>query len=661
MSFMDRRDFLKLGLGAGSLLAAGSSSDLVARVLGKRESETKMIILGLDGLDAHLLKVWMDMGKLPAFRKLHSMGTFSPLRTSNPPQSPVAWSNFITGMNPGGHGIYDFTHRDPERYFPVFSASLSTEGSKTLAIGNLTLPLSGGKIENLRRGRAFWQILEDYDIPATVFKMPSNYPPVPTKQRTLSGMGTPDIMGSYGIFNYYTTAAAEIREDIGGGRIHEVYVIGNQVEASIPGPINTFKKDRPETKMDFRVYLDPVSPVAKIVFDGEEFILKQGEWSGWKKIRYSLIPTQSASGICQFYLKEVRPEFKLYVSPVNIDPADPILPIATPESYGKELAKKFGSFYTKGLPADWNARDNGILNDEEFLAQDNIVLDERMAMYEYELNRFDSGLLFYYLSSADQRQHEFWRHIDKQNPTYDPTEAKKFGGEIEKIYAKADEIVDMALRKADKDTVIMVLSDHGFAPFRREFNLNTWLKEAGYHSLINPWRQGRDSLFANTDWSKTKAYNIGLNGLYINEKGREAEGIVASGADKENMMREIAAGLEEYVDPVTGEHPIKKAYLAGEIYSGDQMDLAPDIVVGFNMGYRISWASPAGRLPKEIVTDNTEPWSGDHCVDPDVVPGVFLMNRKVNNTSPALYDLTPTVLKIFGIEPPGNMVGRSVL
>lgn len=660
MSPMDRRDFLKLGMTAGSLLAAGTSSELVSRVLGKRESPTKMIILGLDGLDAHLLKIWMDMGKLPAFQKLRSMGTFSPLETSNPPQSPVAWSNFITGMNPGGHGIFDFTHRDPERYFPVFSASISTEGSKTLSIGNLTLPLSGGKINNLRKGRAFWQILEDHDIPATIFKIPANYPPVPSKQKTLSGMGTPDILGSYGIFNYYTTAAAEIREDIGGGRIHEVYVIGNQIDASIPGPVNSFKKERPETSLDFRVYLDPVSPVAKIAIQGQEFILKQGEWSGWKKIRFNLIPTQNAGGICQFYLKEVRPEFKLYVSPVNVDPADPILPISTPESYSKELARKFGSFYTKGLPADWNARDNGILDDEEFLAQDDIVLKERMAMYEYELNRFDSGLLFYYLSSADQRQHEFWRHIDKQNVTYDPEKAKRFGNEIEKIYIKADEMVDMALRKADKDTVVMVLSDHGFAPFRREFNLNTWLKEAGFHSLINPWRQGKDAFFANTDWSKTKAYNIGLNGLYINERGREAEGIV-SASEKESLMREIAAELESMVDPKTGEHPVKKAYLAKDIYSGDQMAQSPDIVVGFNMGYRISWASPSGRLPKEIITDNTEPWSGDHCVSPDVVPGIFLLNRKVNQTSPALYDLTPTILKAFGIERPENMVGRSVL
>lgn len=657
---MDRRDFLKLGMTAGSLLAAGTSSELVSHVLGKRESPTKMIILGLDGLDPHLLKIWMDMGKLPSFQKLRSMGTFTSLKTSNPPQSPVAWSNFITGMNPGGHGIFDFTHRDPERYFPVFSASISTEGSKTLSIGNLTLPLSGGKIENLRKGRAFWQILEDHDIPATIFKIPANYPPVPTKQKTLSGMGTPDILGSYGIFNYYTTAAAEIREDIGGGRIHEVYVIGNQIDASIPGPVNSFKKERPETRLDFRVYLDPVSPVAKIAIQGQEFILKQGEWSGWKKIRFNLIPTQNAGGICQFYLKEVRPDFKLYVSPVNVDPSDPILPISTPESYSKNLAKKFGSFYTKGLPADWNARDNGILDDEEFLAQDDIVLTERMAMYEYELNRFDSGLFFYYLSSADQRQHEFWRHIDKQNITYDPEKAKRFGNEIENIYIKADRMVDMALRKADKDTILMVLSDHGFAPFRREFNLNTWLKEAGYHSLINPWRQGKDAFFANTDWSKTKAYNIGLNGLYINERGREAEGIVPT-AEKESLLREIAAKLESMVDPKTGEHPIKKAYLAKDIYSGDQMAQSPDIVVGFNMGYRISWASPSGRLPKEIITDNTEPWSGDHCVSPDVVPGIFLLNRKINHTSPALYDLTPTILKIFGIESPENMVGRSVL
>jgi predicted AlkP superfamily phosphohydrolase/phosphomutase len=649
-----------MGLAAGSLLATNGSTSLVTKVFGKTETHNKVIILGFDGMDPHLTEVWMNQGYLPAFQKLRETGSFTALETSNPPQSPVAWANFITGMDPGGHGIFDFMHRDPQNYIPIFSAAESTTGARTLSIGNYELPLSGGEVKNLIKGKAFWQILEDYDIPATIFKMPSNYPPVPTKQRTLSGMNTPDLLGSYGICNYYTTESTRINEDIGGARIHEVYVIGNRVEAKLPGPENLFKKDKPDSVIDFKVFIDPENPVAKISIQDHEFILKVGEWSDWKRVRFNMIPTQSISGICNFYLKEIRPEFKLYVSPINIDPADPFLPISTPESYAKELEKKFGPFYTKGLPADFNSMNNNLLDEEEFLQQDNQVLRERIAMFDYELARFDSGLLFYYVSSTDQRQHMFWRHLDKHNPKYDPLLAAKYENIIRDIYMEADKILDKAMQRMDKNTVIMVVSDHGFSPFRWSFNANTWLKENGYHNLINPWKQGEDQLFMNTDWSRTKAYAYGLNSLYINQKGRESEGIVAPGAETENLIREIASKLEAYVDPKTGERPILKAFVAKDIYTGAHVDEAPEIIMGFNKGYRISWSSPLGRLPRDIIEDNTEKWSGDHCIAPEIVPGIFFMNRKIRAQDPKFLDVAPTILNIFGINKSKEITGTSM-
>lgn len=661
MNRINRREFIKLGLTTGALLALGSGSELMTKTYGKRATSKKVLILGLDGIDPHLLGIWMKEGKLPAFKSLAGQGDFRPLRTSIPPQSPVAWSNFITGMNPGGHAIFDFVHRNPENYFPEFSASETEEAKSTLRIGNLVLPLSGGKVRQTRKGKAFWQILEDFDIPATVFKIPANYPPAQTKQRTISGMGTPDILGSYGIFNYYTTEATELKEDIGGGRIHEVHVIDNQIEATLAGPYNSFKKDRPESAIDFKVFIDPAHPTAKIVIQDNEFILREGEWSEWKRIRFKMIPTQTVRGICLFYLKEVRPHFKLYISPINIDPAAAALPIATPKKYSEELEKQFGPFFTKGLPADTKALDHNVLDDEEFLKQDDLVLKERMEMFDYELERFDSGLLFYYVSSTDQRQHMFWRLIDKTHPSYDPLLGQKFGKTIENIYIEMDKLIDKAMRRIDKDTILIVMSDHGFSPFRRSFHLNTWLKEAGYHKLINPWRQGREDLFMNTDWSRTKAYALGLNGLYVNQKGRETAGIVSPGAEKEALLREIVHKLENFRDPKTDERPVLRAFLAKEVYQGPYVDQAPDIIVGFNHGYRISWASPLGRIPREIIEDNTIKWSGDHCMAPEIIPGILLINRKVMSESPALYDLTPSILQIFGIDKPKEMIGTSIL
>jgi predicted AlkP superfamily phosphohydrolase/phosphomutase len=660
MNKLNRREFIKLGLTAGSLLALEGSSAPIIKASGKKETPEKLIILGLDGMDPHLVQVLMNQGKLPNFKRLQRLGDFRPLRTSIPPQSPVAWSNFITGTNPGGHGIFDFLSRDPERYIPLFSGASAEAAKSAIKIGNLVLPLSGGKIKNLRKGRAFWQILEDHDIPATVFKMPSNYPPVPTKQQTLSGMGTTDILGNPGLFNYYTTELLELKEDIGGGRIHEVYAIGNKVEATLPGPRNSFKKERPESSLDFTVYLDPVHPLAKIVIQDEEFILKEGEWSDWKRVRFPMIPTQSVPGICRFYLKQVRPEFKLYISPINIDPSAPALPISTPPDYAEELGKKFGGFYTQGLPADTKALDHGVFDDGEFLEQDNFVLQERMEIFDYELSRFDSGLLFYYVSSTDQRQHMFWRLIDKEHPLYDPKLASKYGKTIENIYIEMDRMLAKTMDKMDKNTILMVMSDHGFTPFRRSFHLNSWLKENGYLNLINEWKRGEEDLFMNTDWSRTKAYAYGINSLFINQAGREGEGEVKPGAEKEALVREIARKLEQVKDPQTGERIISRAFVTKDVYQGRYVEEAPEIIVGYNRGYRASWSTPLGRIPKNLVEDNKEKWSGDHCMDPNVIPGILLANRKSKVEHPALYDLTATILDVFNIEKPKEMIGKSI-
>ncbi len=660
MNSITRRDFLKWSAATSSLLAFGGNVPLLSKTAGKRQTQTRILILGFDGLDPRLIARWMEEGKLPSFRRLAGQGSFLPLETSVPPQSPVAWANFITGCDPGGHGIFDFMHRDAQTYIPVFSGSSTEEARRNLRLGGLVLPLGGARVRNLIRGKAFWQSLEEYEIPATVFKMPSNYPPLPTKQRTLSGMGTPDIKGYYGLFNYYTTQPKELNEDIGGGRIHLVQVVDNTVEARLPGPTNTFRKERPESTIDFKVTMDPVNPVAKISYEGQEFILKEKEWSGWKRVRFRLIPTQTVSGICMFYLKELRPHFKLYVSAIHIDPAEPALPISTPESYSKELEKKFGPFFTKGLPADTSALDHDVLDEAEFLEQDDMVLEERKKMFEYEFSRFDSGLLFYYVSSTDQRQHMFWRLLDETHPMYDRQLASRFGQTIENIYREADQFLDGVLGRISSDTLLIVMSDHGFNPFRRCFNLNTWLLENGYHRLRNPWRREESSLFDNTDWSRTKAYGIGLNGLYINQKGREREGIVNPGEESDNLIHELARRLEQVVDPETGQRAILHAYISKEVYKGQNLEHAPDIVLGFNYGYRISWGSPLGKFSRSVFEDNTEKWSGDHMSAADILPGILFTNRPVKASNPALHDLTATILDVYGIPKPKEMIGKSI-
>ncbi len=663
---LTRREFVRLGAAASAALTIGGGRPFVPRVYGRARATKKVLILGMDGMDHGLVQGWLEAGKLPTFeRLLRQGGGFRPLRTSIPPQSPVAWSNFIAGTDPGGHGIFDFIHRNPAAEnindFIVFSAAETTAGRHALRLGKTVIPLSAGEVRNLRGGRAFWQVLEDHGIPATVLRMPSNYPPVRSKQRTLSGMNTPDLKGTYGIFNYYTNEPTQLTEETGGGgRVHDVYVVGNRVEGKIPGPANNFRSDAPETEADFQVFIDPVNPVAKVVLQGQEFILKQGEWSGWKRLRFGLFPTQSVSGICLFYLKEVRPKFKLYTSPIHVDPANPALPISTPDSYCRELERRFGAFFTKGLPADTAALDNGVLDEAEFLAQDDLVLRESLDLLDFELGRFEEGLFFFYFSSTDQRQHMFWRLIDPAHPAYDAKLAARFGGEIEKIYVEMDRVLDRVLRKVDRETVLLVMSDHGFNPFRRAFNANTWLFQNGYHRLAKPWKQEETVLFENTDWAKTSAYGAGLNGLYINEKGRERNGTVSPGPDTDNLVREIARKLEAVTDPKTGEKVVLRAYIGREVYHGPYVERAPDIVLGFNRGYRIGARSSLGSFPKDVLEDNAKKWSGDHMTAPDVIPGIVFANRPIRAEAPALYDLTATVLGLFGIEKLKDMIGSDI-
>ncbi len=658
-SGLSRRRFLELILGTSAGLAFFPKTGFLT-TKGRRQTARKVLVLGFDGLDPILTAELMKDNRLPNFKKLAASGSFLPLGSSVPPQSPVAWSNFITGTDPGGHAIFDFVHRDPRNYMPIFSASESLPGKHEIKLGDLILPLSGGKINNLRRGRAFWQILEDYDIPATIFKIPSNYPPVESKQKTFSGMGTPDLKGYYGLFNFYTNEYKTITEEYGGGgRVHDVFVIGNRVESRIPGPNNPFKKGNPETFVDFKVFIDPVHPVAKIAYQNQEFILKEKEWSGWKKIKFDFIPGQGVSGICLFYLKEVRPKFKLYVSPINIDPADPALPLSTPDSYSKELARKFGPFFTKGLPADTAALENEVLDENEFLTQDELVYQESVAILEDELKNFRSGLLFYYFSNTDQRQHMFFRFLDKDHPAYEEKLASEFAPVIPRTYEEMDKVLQMCLGKIDSQTAVIVMSDHGFNPYRWGFNLNTWLLENGYHYLLPGSRPEEVTLFQQTDWSRTKAYGVGLNALYLNLKGREAQGIVPL-SERDSLTRQLATQLEQLVDPRTGQKVILKAYISREVYHGPYVDLAPDIILGFNRNYRISWNSPLGNFPRELIEDNRQKWSGDHMSSPAVIPGSLISNLPVKLAEPALQDVTAGILSLFEIKIPPEVTGRPI-
>jgi predicted AlkP superfamily phosphohydrolase/phosphomutase len=621
----------------------------------------KLIILGIDGMDPQLLTQFVREGKMPNFAKLIQQGSFRQLTTSIPPQSPVAWSNLITGMNAGGHGIFDFIHRDPKTMELYFSAS-RVEGPKhAIHIGSWVIPLGGGTAEQLRQGTAFWQVLDQHGVPNSVFRIPSNFPPAPAKGRTLSGMGTPDLRGTYGTFSFYTDDPTAATGAVEGGQIVPVQVENSQVTANLIGPDNTFRKGSPPALEPFTVSLDPLEAVARISLENQEFVLREGEWSDWTRVEFHLMPWfASVKGMCRFYLKQAHPRFQLYVSPINIDPADPALPISTPKSYSRDLSDEAGEFYTQGIAEDTKALSDGVLDDQEYLSEARTVLAEHRRIFDKEFPKFHEGVFFFYLSSLDLNSHMFWRLMDPKHPGYDPLLATQNASAIADFYQQIDQVLGEVLPKLDEHTTLLVLSDHGFAPYYRSFNLNTWLLDNGYIKLKSDSARDSAEPLAGVDWSQTRAYGIGLNGLYLNLRGRERDGIVQPGAAADALIAEIKQKLLLVKDPKTGLSVVTRVDRASEVYQGAYARSGPDLLVGYNRGYRAGWKTILGAFPPDEIEDNTNAWSGDHCMDYTLVPGVLLSNRKISAESPALTDIAPTILSEFGIAKPPAMMGKSV-
>ncbi len=648
----------------------------------------KVLILGIDGMDPKLLETFIDEGMMPNFQRLVAEGDYKPLQTSMPPQSPVAWSTFITGMDPGGHGIFDFVHRDPKTLSPYLSMSSAVPAEKAISVGSWVLPLSSGRVDNLRKGKAFWQLLEERGVPTTIFRMPANFPPTPSTGKSFSGMGTPDILGTPGTFSFYTNDPPENADEITGGKVYEVELSDNRVEAQLVGPRNTFRRvprktsrfraqkeveyENPRCTIDFTVVLDADDPVAKFVVQDDEFVLQEGEWSDWIRVDFEMVPyLAGVSAVGRFYLQQVRPAFKLYVTPLQLNPEDPAMPMSTPEDWSHDLFKALGYFYTQELPEDTKALSNGIFSGSEFWEQSQFVYRERRRALDYFLDQFKEGLLFFYFSSIDQGCHMLWRYVDKDHPGHDAKE--DLVASIGVIYQELDEALGHVLEKIDKDTVLIVMSDHGFCPFYWGVNLNSWLVEKGYAQLRDPSRQGQYEYFANVDWKQTKAYALGLNGLYVNLQGREKHRVLNQWGEPdeidgivppeqyEALLDQLETDLLAMRDPRTGRQPVTLVLRTHRDFHGENVDIGPDILVGYNWGYRSSWESPLGEFPREIFVDNNEAWSGDHCVDYRVTPGVLLTNQKITLEAPALYDLTVAVLDEYGVPPLDEMIGRDCL
>jgi predicted AlkP superfamily phosphohydrolase/phosphomutase len=613
----------------------------------------KVVVLGLDGLEPTLVEPMLAAGALPNLARLRDRGGFARVATTTPAQTPVAWSSFATGTNPGGHGIFDFLRRDP-------GACRVEMGLNRYEQKNAFTP---PRPVNLRRGTPVWSILGEAGIPATVLRCPCNYPPDPGRARQLSGMGVPDLRGGFGTATFYCAS-----RDIEPGEAERVVAVRPSADGVVAswlvGPRTP--RERDDSGPEFTVRPEPSGERAWLhcaAAGPAELELPLGRWSEWLRVKFRLGLLQSVRGMVRFRLNRLGEDFALYASPVNFDPQAPPYPISVPADFAGELAGEIGPYYTAGMVEDHAGLSNGRLDESAFLDQCAIAWDEREAMMVRELARLDEGLFFCLFDTPDRVQHMFWRFREPDHPANrGRTAASEFAGVIEEHYRRADAAVGSALAMADDQTLVIVLSDHGFGSFRRCVDLNAWLHANGLLALREGLRPGREAgdLLGGIDWSRTKAYALGLGGIYLNLRGRESGGIVLAD-ESEGLKAAIARSLGGLEDLEHGSVAVRSVRPREEVYRGPHVAEAPDLLVNFARGYRASWATSMGGIAGAVVEDNTNAWGGDHIVDPELVPGVLLMDRPFRGEGARLIDMAPTILAALGVPAGEAMEGGSLL
>lgn len=625
----------------------------------KHARTRRVVIVGLDGLEPKLTERYMSEGLLPNLAALKEQGSFSRLGTTLPALSPVAWSSFQTGVNPGAHNIFDFLTRDKRFCLPQLASTETRTLERVRSFLGVKIKRKESSVVITRKSQPFWKILGAHGVFSNIIRVPISYPPERFNGNILSAMCTPDLKGTQGSFTYYTEERADTAAVTGGDvrRFERVDAApaGSLLSGEISGP--PAPDGSGALTKRFMLKIDRVSGTALLTIDEQSVCLSSDALSPWIEIEFSH-GRHTVHGIVRFCLRRDGSSFSLYISPINIHPERPALPISEPAIFSGWLAKKQGLYGTLGLMEDTWGRNELALDDARFLEQTYLTHNERERMFFEALSKTREGLCACVFDASDRIQHMFWRYIDERHPA--PLEEREiFGDTIRDMYIKMDELVGRVREKLNPQDHLFILSDHGFAPFRRCINLNTWLLQQGYLALKDGKTSGAD-YFVDVDWSKTKAFAVGLSGIYINRKGREAHGIVDA-SDVERLKREISFKLEQLCDPQDGSLAVRRVHDSALSYRGIYKDEAPDLIVGYHPGYRVSWDSITGTVESEIFSDNLKAWSGDHHVDPELIPGVLFSNKKLIKESPHITDLAPTVLALFGVKAPGYMEGEVIV
>jgi len=657
--------------------------------------QQKLVILGFDGMDPHLVQKWMDEGKLPNMKRLAAAGSgLRSLGTTHSPESPTAWASFATGVNAGKHNIYDFLIRDTSSYLPDLGMVHFEPPRFVLNY----IPVSKPVVQSIRGGTSFWVTAGKAGVRSSMLTVPVTFPPedVPNGE-LLSGLPLPDIRRTMGTFYYFGTDLSRYEEGNTefGGILKRLVFDGQYAQTELVGPPNPIVKQqlrelransplsaqteadkmkiaeleaREDIRLPVSIHWNKAEKSATVTIGDNSILLAEHQWSKWINLDFSVNLLIRVHGMAQLYLINAGSELQLYISPVNWRPDNPPAAMSSPASFSADIFERLGPYRTLGwAEATWPLNEDRI--DEKVFMDDLYrAFDDRAQVILQRIDSKQWDLLVGVIESTDRVQHMMWRLIDPAHPMYDKALAAKFGDSIERVYRKCDDFVGEVMARVDRSTPILIVSDHGFHSFRQSVNLNTWLVQEGFMAIRGqqPGEKKLQDLFGggtfweNVDWPRTKAYAMGLGQIYVNLQGREGHGAVAP-ADSTAVQDALVGRLLTMTDTATGAKMVDAVYKRDDIYKGPFLNNASELQIGLADGYRVSWQSTLGGSPPGIVYPNMKKWSGDHgSFDYKQTAGVLISSRPLGEGPADIMDIAPTVLKYFGVPIPSDIDGKPI-
>ena len=582
----------------------------------------RVIIIGLDAFDPTTFERLYEQGRLPNLGKYVQADKYKQLTVANPPQSEVSWTSIATGLNPGEHGMFDFVHRDPRSYALNVSLLPTKQG------------FGGTRFVPPFTARTLFDQAVRQGYPATSLWWPATFPAQPQSPvHTLPGLGTPDILGRLGVGTYFSTNSELASEQ--GRKIPAIPLTCKgkyRCSGDLIGPIRKKRNRTETTTLPFSLELSDDQSV-RLNVGSHTLDLKVGQWSPIVEVTFKAGWFLSVHAITSFILTQTQPNINLYTLPLQIHPLHALWSYATPPKFVKQIWQANGPFYTLGWPQDTTALEEGCIGDEHFLSLCEAIIAGREKVLMYKIDQFKEGVLACVFDTLDRVQHMFWR--DRPDV-------------IEAWYIKLDGLIGrieqrLVAQGLQEKTRLVILSDHGFASFDYKIHLNRWLVDNGY--LVSRAGNRAASDLQQVDWSRSQAYGIGLNSIYLNLAGREGQGCVEPD-QKERVLNELCDKLHQW-EGVNGRPVVQTAYKARDTFSGSLMAYAPDIVVGYSPGYRASQQTGLGAWESQAIEPNHDHWGADHCIDHSAVPGVIFANEGLDNfPHPSYRDIPPLTIDV---------------